>query len=84
MPYLWSLSSNLIKRFRIVEYDKVSLITCYGVPHQVFYECDQLCFARSLTTQAVLEIVQQIILVHVGDYICSNNMLKHFAYATGY
>ena len=51
----------------------------YGVPHQVFYECDQLCYAKSFTTKAMLEIVLQIILVYVGDHIGSNNMLEHFA-----
>ena len=33
--------------------------------------------------KAVLKIVQQIILVHVGDYIRSNDMLKCFASSAG-
>ena len=44
------------------------------VPHQVFKESDKLGFARPLAAKPMLKIIQQVVIVHVGNHVCRNYM----------
>ena len=79
MLYLWSLCSNFWWLTLSNAFEKSSKTPSVWLPAMEFRIKSSMRVARSFATKAVLEIIQQIILVHVGDYVCGNNMIKHFA-----
>ena len=66
--------TDLVKGFGEVKQNKVSLATSCRVPHRVCKESDKLGFARPLAAKPMLKIVQQVVIVHVGNHVRRNYM----------
>ena len=58
--------TDLVKGFREVKQDKVSLATCCGVPHQLSKESNKLSFAWLFASIYMLKVVQHIVVINLG------------------